>query len=131
MVTILMYYRRRASPKHRYKIIEDYDGGGHCTRLRDLKDQLLLCLEVPPAPVYKGAREGRGRPRRRARQGGSPTPTGSRIPPFLVGVGEKERGGEEEGKGGCTPCPIRTRGGRAPPSLPLYIRGQGAPLDTS
>ena len=46
-----------------------------------------------------------------ARQGGSPTPTGSRTPPFLVGVGEKERGGEEEGKGGRTPCPIRTRGG--------------------
>ena len=41
----------------------------------------------------------------------SPTPTGSRTPPFLVGVGEKERGGEGEGKGGCTPCPIRTRGG--------------------
>ena len=27
VVTILMYYRRRASPKHRYNIIEDYDGG--------------------------------------------------------------------------------------------------------
>ena len=52
-----MFYRRRASPKHRYNIIEvDYGGGGHRTRLRDLKDQLLLCLEVPPAPVYKGAR---------------------------------------------------------------------------
>ena len=46
-----------------------------------------------------------------AHQGGSPTPTGSRTPPFLVGVGEKERGGEGEGKRGCTPCPIRTRGG--------------------
>ena len=29
MVTILMFYRRRASPKHRYNIIEeDYGGGG-------------------------------------------------------------------------------------------------------
>ena len=28
VVTILKYYRRRASPKHRYKIIEDYGGGG-------------------------------------------------------------------------------------------------------
>ena len=28
MVTILMYYRHRASPKHRYNIIEDYGGGG-------------------------------------------------------------------------------------------------------
>ena len=27
------------------------------------------------------------------------------------GKGEKERGGEEQGKVGCTPCPIRTRGG--------------------
>ena len=62
VVTILMFYHRRASPKHRYSIIEvDYGGGGHRTRLRDLKDQLLLCLEVPPASVYKGAR-GRGRP---------------------------------------------------------------------
>ena len=35
VVTILMFYRRRASPKHRYNIIEDYGGGGHRTRLRD------------------------------------------------------------------------------------------------
>ena len=36
MVTILMFYRRRASPKHRYSIIEvDYGGGGHRTRLRN------------------------------------------------------------------------------------------------
>ena len=44
VVTILMFYRRRASPKHRYSIIEvDYGGGGHRTRLRDPRDQ-LLCL---------------------------------------------------------------------------------------
>ena len=36
VVMILMFYRRRASPKHRYDIIEvDYDGGGHRTRLKD------------------------------------------------------------------------------------------------
>ena len=29
VVTILMFYCRRASPKHRYNIIEDYGGGGH------------------------------------------------------------------------------------------------------
>ena len=53
---MMMFYRRRASSKHHYDIIEvDYGGGGYHTRLRDLKDQ-LLCLEVPPAPVYKGAR---------------------------------------------------------------------------
>ena len=51
VVTILMFYRRRASPKHRYDIVEvDYGGGGHRTRLRDPRDQLLLCLEVPPCP---------------------------------------------------------------------------------
>ena len=35
VVTILMFYHRRASPKHRYSIVEDYGGGGHHTRLRD------------------------------------------------------------------------------------------------
>ena len=35
VVTILMHYHRRASPKHRYNIIEDYGGGGHRTRLRN------------------------------------------------------------------------------------------------
>ena len=94
---ILMYYRGRASPKHRYNIIEDYGGGGHRTRLRDLKDQ-LFCLEVPPAPVYKGARGRGGRPGGGA-PGRSPTPTGSRTPlPFLVQVGEGE--GEKEKGGG-------------------------------
>ena len=34
VVTILMYYRRRALPKHRYNIIEDYGGRGHRTWLR-------------------------------------------------------------------------------------------------
>ena len=34
VVTILMYYHRRASPKHRYNIIEEYGGRGHRTRLR-------------------------------------------------------------------------------------------------
>ena len=63
----------------------------------------LVCLEVPPAPVYKGAMggaagQGEGAP------GGVLLPPGVELPPFLVGVGEKERGGEEEGKGGCTPC---------------------------
>ena len=54
---MMMFYRRRASPKHRYNIIEvDYGGGGHRTRLRDNQLDQLLCLEVPPAPVYKGAR---------------------------------------------------------------------------
>ena len=51
VVTILMFYRRRASPKHRYNMIEvEYGGRGHRTRLRnDLKDQ-LVCSRVPPCP---------------------------------------------------------------------------------
>ena len=53
VVTILMFYRRKASPKHRYNIIEeDYGGGGHRTWLIDLKDQLLLCLWGAPLPPY-------------------------------------------------------------------------------
>ena len=67
---------------------------------------------VPPALVYKGAREGGGRPRRRARQGGSPTPTGSRTPPFLVGVVE----GKEKGEG---------RKGAPPPSLVQFGPAHG------
>ena len=36
MVTMMMFYRRRASPKHRYNIIKvDYGGVGHRTRLKD------------------------------------------------------------------------------------------------
>ena len=59
-----MFYRRRASPKHYNDMIEvEYGGRGHHTRLRnDLKDQ-LVCLEVPPASVYKGSKGGCGRPR--------------------------------------------------------------------
>ena len=49
VVTMMMFYRRRASPKHRYNIIEDYGGGGHRTRLIDLKDR-LLCLWGAPWP---------------------------------------------------------------------------------
>ena len=42
MVTVLMFYRRRASPKHCYNIIEEnYGGGGHRTRLRD--QQINCC----------------------------------------------------------------------------------------
>ena len=34
VVTMMMFYRRRASPKLRNGIIEDYGGRGHRTRLR-------------------------------------------------------------------------------------------------
>ena len=35
VVTILMHYSSRASPKLRYSIIEEYGGRGHRTRLRN------------------------------------------------------------------------------------------------
>ena len=71
---------------------------------------------MPPAPVYKGARgEAAGLGGGRAK-GGSPTPTGSRTPPFLVGVGEGKGEGEER-KG-------------APPSLVQFglVHGEGCGL---
>ena len=51
VVTMMMFYRRRASPKHRYDMTEvEYGGGGHRTRLRnDLKDQ-LVCPWGAPCP---------------------------------------------------------------------------------
>src|SRR3954471_7901853 len=52
MVTILMFYRRRASPKHRYNIIEDYGGGGHRTRLRE-RSRRSTCVSMGcPLPPY-------------------------------------------------------------------------------
>ena len=53
VMTVMMFYRRRASPKHRYDIIEvDYGGGGHRTRLRDDQLDQLVCLEGAPLPPY-------------------------------------------------------------------------------
>ena len=50
VVMMMMFYRRRASPKHRYDIIEvDYGGGGHHTRLRD--QEINCCVSkgcLPP-----------------------------------------------------------------------------------
>ena len=71
MVTMMMFYRRRASPKHCYDMIEvDYGGGGHRTRLRD--QEINCCVfGVPPAPVYKGVEEGEGRPSTMAHPGES------------------------------------------------------------
>ena len=62
VVTLMMFYRRRASPKHYNNMTEvEYGGGGHRTRLRDLKDQ-LLCLWGAPLPPYIKEQGGRGRP---------------------------------------------------------------------
>ena len=65
------------------------------------KDQ-LVCLWGAPPPVYKGEEEGAGQPHG-ARPKGSPTRTGSRIPPFPSGIRREGRGRKEEGKGGPAP----------------------------
>ena len=51
VVTMMMFYRRRASPKHRYDMTEvEYGGGGHRTRLRNDHEDQLVCSRVPPCP---------------------------------------------------------------------------------
>ena len=58
VVMMTMFYRRRASPKHRNNMTEvEYGGGGgapHTAKERSV-DQ-LVCTGVPPALVYKGGR---------------------------------------------------------------------------
>ena len=73
-----------------------------------------LCVYgVPPTPVYKGVEEGRAGPLYGA-PWGSPTPTGSRIPPFLVQLGilpsirsrRQGRGREKGRKEGAQPLAL-------------------------
>ena len=61
----------------------------------------LCVLGCPPLPPpYIKELGGRPPARRRARQGGSPRPTSSGTPPFLVGVGEGGRRRDGVRKGG-------------------------------
>ena len=56
---MMMFYRRRASPKHYNDMTEvEYGGRGHRTRLRNDHEDQLVCLEVPLPPYIK---EGGGR----------------------------------------------------------------------
>ena len=81
MVTMMMYYRRRASPKHYNDMIEvEYGGRGHRTGLRNDHVDQLVCPRVPPAPVYKGESGRPAGPMGRAKGRGSPPPSGSRTP---------------------------------------------------
>ena len=51
VVTMMMFHRRRASPKHHYDMTEvEYGGGGHRTRLRNDHEDQLVCYGVPPYP---------------------------------------------------------------------------------
>src|SRR3954468_6003238 len=79
----------------------------------------LCVMGCPPAPVYKGARGRGGRPRRR-RAKGSPTPTGSRTPSFLVGVGEGGKKGRGGRKGGPHPLSNSDQRGAAR-LLPFHL----------
>src|SRR3954465_14126720 len=76
VVTILMYYRRTASPKNRDNMTEvEYGGGGHRTRLRnDHVDQ--LCVLGCPLPPYIKEQGGGGGWPRGACQGGVLLPPG-------------------------------------------------------
>ena len=81
---MMMFYRRRASPKLRDDMTEvEYGGGGHRTRLRNDHEDQLMCIGVPPAPVYKGAR-GERQPARRGALGGVLLPPGVGLPPFSL-----------------------------------------------
>ena len=57
VVTMMMFYRRRASPKHRNDMTEvEYGGGGHRTRLRNDHEDQLVSWGAPLPPHIKGAR---------------------------------------------------------------------------
>ena len=66
----------------------------------------LVCLGVPPAPVYKGSRGGAAGQEEGA-PGGVLLPPGVGLPSFLVGIGEGGKE-EEEGKerGAAAPLPL-------------------------
>ena len=64
---MMMFYRRRASPKHRYSIIKvDYGGGGHRTQLKD--QTINSCVSRVPLPLYITEQGGRGAASLGARQ---------------------------------------------------------------
>ena len=126
VVTMMMFYRRRASPKHCNDMTEvEYGGRGHRTRLRNDHEDQLVCPRVPLAPVYKGVEEGEGRPSLWRALGGVLLPPGVGFPPFLVEVGalpSRSRRGRKEERGrkerGASPPPNSDWAwGGAPPSL--------------
>ena len=58
-----MFYRRRASPKHRYDIIEvDYGGGGAPHTAKRSKGSIVVSPRGAPSPYIKEWRRGRAGP---------------------------------------------------------------------
>ena len=60
VVMILMYYCRRASPKHRYNIIKDYGGRGAPHTAKSMITWINLCSSGVPLPPYIKAQGGGG-----------------------------------------------------------------------
>src|SRR3954471_23181291 len=72
VVTMMMFYRRRASPKHCNDMTEvEYGGGGHRTRLRNDHEDQLVCSRVPPCPRIYRSHGGGAAGLEEARQGES------------------------------------------------------------
>ena len=112
MVT-MMFYRRRASPKHCNGTTEvEFGGRGHLTRLNNVN----LCVLGCPLPPYI-KEQGGGRPAPwGAPRGRSPPPSRSRTPLFPSPIRKRKGGGRRgkgEGKGGGAPFPSLIR----PPPL--------------
>ena len=80
---------------------------------------------MPPGHVYKGVEEGDGRPSLWRALGGVLLPPGVGFPPSLVGLGEKEGGEREEGKGAPPPLLVQFgpegEGARGLPWSPLSL----------
>ena len=122
---MMMFYRRRALPKHRYDMIKvDYSGRGHRTRLRDL--EINCCVYGVPLAMYikEWRRRGPAKRRRRAQGGAILVQVG--FAPLSYSNLEKGEGGggEKEGEGGPPPLPFPNsdwgKGGCTPPlGLPL------------
>ena len=76
--------------------------GGHRTRLRDLKDQ-LLCLWGAPLPPYIKEQGGGSRPRGEARHRGESYSHREEDSSFPCGSRRREGGRRK--KEGCAPLP--------------------------
>ena len=107
VVTILMFYRRRASPKHRYNIIEDYGGRGTPHTAKNMITWINLCVYGCPLPPYIKDQRGGAAGQEEGAPGGVLLPPGVGFPPFpswnRIREGGKRR---ERRKGGAAPLSL-------------------------